>query len=435
MQYKKYFTYFLKQLTILCKKYHTITSIGTSGLFSIDLEQPFFVPVTTCNNTSKMQKLYKIQSNIGAATFKKMNDKEHMVIPVTMIVEGVLNNALVATDEFIPHAWNGRPVTVNHPQVNGEDVSANSPAVLEKFAIGQIFNARVDGKKLRAEIWINLELAEKLNHNELIKALKAGNKMEVSTGYFCFAEQTTGKINGNSYVEIHKDIKPDHLALLPNDIGACSIKDGAGTFNKRLSMKVNEAIKVITNALTKNKEDGMGNKTEIIKELIDNKHFDEKEIKALTAMSDEGLKALAESFKKKEDVKKNAGDDKKKDNPFDKKKENEEDEDEDEKTAKKKTNELSKDDRAALDFAKNLYTENKKKLTAKITDNSNMTKEQLADMDVTTLEVIANGLKANEDYSGRSFPHTNTDSKDRAKGMNDTGVLAFMGKKQNKGAA
>lgn len=382
-----------------------------------------------------MNKLYKIESNIGAATFKKMNGKEHMVIPVTMIVEGVLNNALVATDEFIPHAWNGRPVTINHPQINGEDVSANSPEALEKFAIGQLFNARIDGKKLRAEIWINLELAEKLNQNELIKTLKAGNKMEVSTGYFCFAEQTTGKINGNSYVEIHKDIKPDHLALLPNDIGACSIKDGAGTFNKRLSMKINEAMKVITNALTKNKEDGMGNKTEIIKELIDNKHFDKKDTEALTAMSEEGLKALTESFKKKEDVKKNAKDGDKKDNLFDKKKENDKHDDDDDKTAKKKTNELSKEDRAFLDFAKNLYIENKKKLTAKITDNSNMTKEQLADMDVATLEVIANGLKADEDYSGRSFPRTNTESKDRAEGMKNTGVLAFMDKKQKKGAA
>lgn len=382
-----------------------------------------------------MQKLYKIQSNIGQASFKKLNGKEHMVIPVTMIVEGVLNNALVATNEFVPEAWNGRPVTVNHPNVDGMDVSANSPAVLEQFAIGQIFNAKIDGKKLRAEIWIDLELAQKLNQDELIQTLKAGNKMEVSTGYFCFAEQTTGKINGNSYVEIHKDIKPDHLALLPHDIGASSIADGAGTFNRRMQMKINEAVQVITNALTKKKEDKMSNKDKLIKELIDNKYLKEDEKEALQDMSEETLKVLLDSFIKNVEADKKADDDKKQKANADKKKENEDGEDGEDEEGKKvaKKNELSKEDRDALDFARNLYAENKTKLIQKITDNSSMKKEQLTTMDVVTLEVISNGLNPKDaNYGGRRLPHKNSEEKERVGNVASIGVLASLDAKDKK---
>ena len=41
-------------------------------------------------------------------------------------------------------------------------------------------------------------------------------------------EKTSGEWNGKKYVGIARDIQPDHLAILPDIKGACSIEDGAG---------------------------------------------------------------------------------------------------------------------------------------------------------------------------------------------------------------
>ena len=61
-----------------------------------------------------------------------LNGREYIVVPVTMMVEGVhqgSQGSLLHTAEElgkIPESWNGIPVTVGHPAVEGKFVSANS---------------------------------------------------------------------------------------------------------------------------------------------------------------------------------------------------------------------------------------------------------------------------------------------------------------------
>jgi hypothetical protein len=52
--------------------------------------------------------------------------------------------------------------------------------------------------------------------------------MEVSTGLSFPLTSTHGTFNGKQFDLVAKDILPDHLAILPDVEGACSIKDGAG---------------------------------------------------------------------------------------------------------------------------------------------------------------------------------------------------------------
>ena len=40
--------------------------------------------------------------------------------------------------------------------------------------------------------------------------------------------RATGDWNGKAYVGIARNYRPDHLAILPDMKGACSIADGAG---------------------------------------------------------------------------------------------------------------------------------------------------------------------------------------------------------------
>lgn len=235
---------------------------------------------------------------------EQYDGRDHLVVPVVAIVEGVLNEALVLEEEFgrYPEAWNGRPVPVLHPEQNGEFVSANHPDILQN-AIGLLFNVGAGDGKLRGEIWIDTQKAEKRGHGELLRALEAGQIIEVSTGYFADGEPAEGEFNGVPYKEIHRNIRPDHLALLPGQIGACSVPDGCGTrVNQKrgLLMNVNEAISTIRKALglkgnCECKEEGMSDLTKKAEALKANGALTAKQFQLLTEM-DEDQRAMVKAL-------------------------------------------------------------------------------------------------------------------------------------------
>lgn len=159
--------------------------------------------------------------------------REHLVVPVVAVVEGVLNNQLVLASEFARqptlNSWNGVPVPVGHPSdPYGNPISANSPEVVDKTVIGRLYRVHAQGDRLKGEIWIDVEKAERLGHGSIVQALEAGDPVEVSTGYFAEVDQTPGQHNGERYIGIHRNIAPDHLALLPDIEGACNWADGCG---------------------------------------------------------------------------------------------------------------------------------------------------------------------------------------------------------------
>lgn len=159
---------------------------------------------------------------------KVFRGRKHYVVPVVMLMQTVVNGAFVPEDALHPGAWNGVPVTISHPvNKRGESITANSPETLEKWQVGTIFNAKVEDGKLKGEAWIDIELANKLAPG-LLATLRAKGKMDVSTGYFTVAKAETGEYNGVTYKEVHHDLKPDHLALLPEEEGACNWETGCG---------------------------------------------------------------------------------------------------------------------------------------------------------------------------------------------------------------
>lgn len=201
--------------------------------------------------------LHKIKANFqapGSVRRETMDGREHLVVPVVMIVEGVLNNALLTESEFGKYAesWNGRPVPVLHPERNGQPVSANQPDIISKSTIGHIFNTKAEGGKLKAEAWIDINKAGRIGQSDLIAQLEAGEVVEVSTGYWADDEIKAGEHNGRAYETIHRNIRPDHLALLPGQEGACSVADGCGTrvnSKRGIAMKTREAFELIANKL------------------------------------------------------------------------------------------------------------------------------------------------------------------------------------------
>ena len=160
-------------------------------------------------------------------------EKPYLVAPVVIMVEGVHNGShgplLHKMEELakFPESWNGRPVVINHPEIEGKSVSANSPEIIETYAVGKVYSTNPDGNKLRAEIWFD---EEKLNTLSPLIYGKINNneRVEVSVGVFSEEIEEEGEWNGEQYTAIAINHRPDHLAVLTEAVGACSCKDGCG---------------------------------------------------------------------------------------------------------------------------------------------------------------------------------------------------------------
>ena len=159
--------------------------------------------------------------------------REYLVVPVTMMVEGVHNGShgpMLHTIEdlgLFPASWNGIPIVIDHPELNGVPISANDPKVLDNCLVGIVFNTHVDGLKLVAQAWLEEERLRQLS-SVVLAQIEAGEPVEVSLGMFTEDIITQGEWNGEQYEAIAKNHRPDHLALLPGGLGACSIEDGCG---------------------------------------------------------------------------------------------------------------------------------------------------------------------------------------------------------------
>lgn len=157
------------------------------------------------------------------------NGRRYLVVPMTLLVPGVLNGSmgplLYRSQAVAANAaeWNGVPVVVNHP----EQGSARQTNVLRTTGIGVLFNCEFSAGKLRATGWIDVEKARQVDPRLLTK-LQGGQTIEVSTGVGVDLQQAIGVENGRTYSAIVQRLHPDHLAILPNDRGACSIADGCG---------------------------------------------------------------------------------------------------------------------------------------------------------------------------------------------------------------
>lgn len=180
----------------------------------------------------------------------QFHGREHLVVPVTALVEGVLHAynsdapELVLAEEFSRHpsGWNGEPVVMNHPQSEtGEMISANSPETLEKYQIGNIFGTHVKDNQLKMLAYVDNEKVMKVGETaeETVRRLTENGTIEISVGCFLDAEKLEGEYNGKRYARVWRNIIPDHLAFLEaGHIGACSNEAGCGAGISRAAIHV-----------------------------------------------------------------------------------------------------------------------------------------------------------------------------------------------------
>jgi hypothetical protein len=280
---------------------------------------------------------YAVNATATVRTHLHTDGKNYLIAPTVAIVEGVMNDILYLEEEIASYieAWNGRPLIIDHPTDNeGEFVSANSPELLPN-TLGFYYNAVFEDAKLKGEWWIDTEKAKKIDEGiKVLTDLKAGKVLEQSTGLFVDIEEKSGTFNGVPYTGIARNIRPDHVAILLHDEGACSVKDGCGTprvnsqdaevtsvaeaietaTTPRDSIilditSVVETIKtatknlseVVTNLFTKSLEVNQMTREELIQWIIDNSPIPYT-IDMLNVATDDVLQAIAESMAQPEIV-------------------------------------------------------------------------------------------------------------------------------------
>ncbi len=242
-------------------------------------------------NIVRMTNTLQVHAGVIAHTAARRlvhNGVDHVVVPVVMIVDGVLNGALVTHEEYGRNvqAWNDKPVTVPHPTDGmGGFISAGSPDVISTMCVGRVYNAKVDGDKLVAELWLDTAQAERVGRSDLLAALESGALSEVSTGYFSYREDAQGEFNGKPYLHIDRDIMPDHLAILPNEIGACSVDDGCGT-RPNVFKRLAELFGLRSNH---QEERTMCTKKDQVDKLVGNAKLSPEQIELLMGMDPEQL--------------------------------------------------------------------------------------------------------------------------------------------------
>jgi hypothetical protein len=178
--------------------------------------------------------------------YENFDGRNYLVAPATIIVPGVLCGSegplLYPEDEVEASTplWDFTPIVLNHPEG-----TAKKPQIIAEYGLGLIFNTKFTDE-LTTEAWFDIEKTRRIDsviYNKLITK----QPIELSTGVALKktpVNATEDNIyiakNGKQtiYTHIVSNLIPDHLAILQNEEGACSIKDGCGVNNKKTDSKV-----------------------------------------------------------------------------------------------------------------------------------------------------------------------------------------------------
>lgn len=236
----------------------------------------------------------------GTVRTEKLGGRDHLVVPMVLLVEGVVPGSKGAlyydAHELSKSAsdWNGTPIILNHvydPQ--GTPISARTANTLDKLQMGIVLNAEYQPAKndsparVIAEGWFDVEATTRVSPT-VLSNIQQSVPTELSTGLDHNTLYEDGRTDrGDRYYGRVRDIRPDHLAILLETKGACSLDSGCG-------LSVNE---------DPNKELTM-TKEKLIDRLVANSRtsWTEDDKKALSSFSEARLKTLNEEAEKEPEV-------------------------------------------------------------------------------------------------------------------------------------
>jgi hypothetical protein len=162
-----------------------------------------------------------------------LEGRPHFKVPAVGITEGVHEGTkgkilyLSEDGEKDPGAWNHKPAIIYHPKMNGRKITAADEQVINNQKVGYPLDSRWEDGKLKMSVYLDKERLKEIS-DTVYTAIVNKQPVEVSTGLGAKVDWKKGEWNGEAYDGIARNWRPDHLAILPDQKGACGLDKGAG---------------------------------------------------------------------------------------------------------------------------------------------------------------------------------------------------------------
>lgn len=175
-------------------------------------------------------------NKIGKTAYRFVDGSQYLVCPMVILKEGVLNGSkgpLYYDREDIQKScpdWERIPLVAYHPStMDGQFISANEQGILDRQGIGFFTKPTFATDRIKGFGYFNIDRLRKVNQS-ILNSLKANKQVELSTGLFTtnYPVPDGSHYQGKAYTHRAMDYRPDHIAVLPDQIGACSLNDGCG---------------------------------------------------------------------------------------------------------------------------------------------------------------------------------------------------------------
>ena len=169
---------------------------------------------------------------------------EHIIIrSFTLPPDIVMNDVAYLTEDRdkAVELFNRTPVTIEHPEINGQYVTASDPQTDMDFRFGAWNeNAHItDDNRIALDKVINVQKAllvpqgkRLLDRLDEIEANSNARPLHTSIGVYVSIKDVEPTINsrGQKFSQIATDLWPDHDAILLDNVGASTPDQGTGIF-------------------------------------------------------------------------------------------------------------------------------------------------------------------------------------------------------------
>ena len=169
---------------------------------------------------------------------------EHIIIrSFTLPPDIVMNDIAYLTEDRdkAVELFNRTPVTIEHPEINGQYVSAADPQTDMDFRFGAWNeNAHItDDNRVALDKVINVQKAllvpqgkRLMDRLDEIEANSGARPLHTSIGVYIDTQEVEPTVNGRGqkYSLVAKDLWPDHDAILLDNVGASTPDQGTGIF-------------------------------------------------------------------------------------------------------------------------------------------------------------------------------------------------------------
>jgi len=175
--------------------------------------------------------MFQLVTNSVAPTQVRETDSAFIVEDVPFIKPMRLSGGYVPEDSIreTMAGWAGTPVTLNHPRNDrGEPIAANRRPEIH---LGAAESPRYDATAETGYVDLRIEKA-RLDAvggeaAAVRRALESGEQVDVSSQY-ASQDLPPGEYDGRHRANAERIVRPDSIAILPNQRGRCSVADGCG---------------------------------------------------------------------------------------------------------------------------------------------------------------------------------------------------------------